>query len=140
MTWNIRTITKSMITEIKSGNKVVALLVDNSDIEYGTHPITDSKWSLQLLMMRRKTGHVFAKHTHSAIARSIPDLQEAIVVTDGKLLITVCERNGKDVGAYEVSSGQCLFLADGGYKIEVLEDAAFYEFKNGPHEDDKILL
>ncbi|MDP2705016.1 MAG: hypothetical protein U1D31_01115 [Patescibacteria group bacterium] len=129
-----------MITEIKSGNKIVALLVDNSDIQDGTHPITDSKWSLQLLMMRRKVGHVFAKHTHSAIDRSIPDLQEAIVVTEGKLLITVCEREGKDVGAYEVSAGQCLFLADGGYKIEVLKDAAFYEFKNGPHEDDKILL
>jgi hypothetical protein len=129
-----------MITEIKFKNKIVALLVDNSDIEDGTHPITDSKWSLQLLMMRRKTGHVFAKHTHSAINRETPDLQEAIVVTAGKLLITVCDRGGEDIGAYEVSSGQCLFLADGGYKIEVLKDAAFYEFKNGPHEDDKILL
>ena len=119
---------------------MIALLVDNSDIEDGTHPITDSLWSLQLLMMRRKPGHVFAKHTHATISRSTPDLQEAVVVTMGKLLITVCDKSGKDIGAYEVSSGQCLFLVDGGYKIEVLEEAAFYEFKNGPHQDDKILL
>lgn len=129
-----------MITEIKFKDKLIALLVDNRDIEDGTHPITDSKWSLQLLMMKRKAGHIFAKHTHRAINRSVPDLQEAIVVTSGKLLITVCDRNGKDIGDYEVSSSQCLFLVDGGYKVKVSEDAAFYEFKNGPHFEDKILL
>jgi len=129
-----------MITEIKSGEKIIAVLADNSDIEDGTHPITPSSWSLQLLMMMRKFGHVFAKHTHSAISRSVSDLQEAIVVTEGKLLITVTLRSGETVGAYEVSRGQCLFLADGGYEIKVLEDAAFYEFKNGPNKDDKILL
>ncbi len=129
-----------MITEIKLKDKLIALLVDNASIEDGTHPITKSAWSLQLLMMRRKKGHVFAKHTHEASERTVQDLQEAIVVNEGKLLITVCERTGEDVGAYEVKAGQCLFLVDGGYKIEVVEDAAFYEFKNGPHEDDKILL
>lgn len=129
-----------MITEIKSKDKLIALLVDNQDIKDGTHPVTNSPWSLQLLMMKRKAGHVFAKHTHKAINRSVPDLQEAIVVTSGKLLITVCDRSGKDIGAYEVSSHQCLFLVDGGYKVEVLEDASFYEFKNGPHEEDKVLL
>jgi len=130
-----------MITEIKSKDKIIALLVDNRDIADGTHPVTDSSWSLQLLMMKRQAGHVFAKHTHKAMDRSATDLQEAIVVTSGKLLITVCDRSGADVGAYEVSLGQCLFLADGGYKIEVLEDgSSFFEFKNGPHADDKILL
>lgn len=129
-----------MITEIKSKDKLIALLVGNVGIEDGTHPVTKSAWSLQLLMMRRKKGHIFAKHTHKILDRVTTNLQEAIVVNEGKLLITVCDRKGEDIGTYEVLSGQCLFLVDGGYKIEVLEDAAFYEFKNGPHEDDKILL
>lgn len=130
-----------MITRITSDDTLVALLADSTDITDGTHPITDSLWALQLLMMKRGTGHVFVKHTHAAVHRSTSDLQEAIVVNQGKLLITVCDRNGRDIGAYEVSPGQCLFLVDGGYEIRVLEDATFYEFKNGPHkEDDKVLL
>jgi len=129
-----------MITEIKKENKVVALLIGNSDILDGTHPITDPKCSLQMLMMKRKKGHVFAKHTHAKLDRSTSELQEAVVVNKGKLLVTVCERDGKDIGAYEVSEGQCLFLIDGGYKIEVLEDASFYEFKNGPFQEDKVSL
>jgi hypothetical protein len=129
-----------MITKIFSKEILVALLVDAADINEGTHPITDSAWSLQMLMMKRKPGHVFQKHTHSLINRETKDLQEAVVVTQGKLLITVCDRNGNDVGAYEVSAGQSLFLVNGGYKLEVLEDVLFYEFKNGPHEEDKIPL
>ena len=131
-----------MITEIKSKGTLVGLLVDNADIEDGTHPITPLEWPLQLLMMRRKKGHVFAKHTHKAMERKTNTLQEAVVVNQGKLLITVCERGGEDIGDYEVAAGQCLFLVNGGYKIEVIEDAAFYEFKNGPHlaAGDKVFL
>lgn len=129
-----------MIKEIKQGEKVIALLIDNSQIEDGTHPITPSEWPLQALMMKRSAGHVFAKHFHTNIERTTNTLQETVVVTKGILSITVCDRAGSDVGVFEVSAGQCLFLVDGGYKIEVVQDAAFYEFKNGPHFDDKILL
>ncbi|MEK7621572.1 MAG: hypothetical protein AAB415_00110 [Patescibacteria group bacterium] len=131
-----------MIIEIKLKAKVIGLHIDNADIEDGTHPVTPSDWPLQLLMMKRKEGHIFAKHTHKIMDRQIPMLQEAIVVNKGKLLITVCDRNGIDIGGYEVSAGQCLFLVDGGYKVEVIEDAAFYEFKNGPHSkvSDKVFL
>ena len=129
-----------MITEIKHLDKLIALLVDNADIEEGTHPITNSAWPLQTLMMRRGPGHIFAKHTHTVMDRTIATLQKAIVVTKGKLRVTVCTRQGEDIGVHDVSAGQCIYLVDGGYKIEVLEDVRFYEFKNGPHEDDKILL
>lgn len=129
-----------MVTEIKLRNKLVALLIGNRDIEDGTHPITDPAWPLQMLMMKRNVGHVFAKHTHTIIERPTSSLQEAIIVTKGKLAVTVCDRIGEDIGVFEVSSGECLFLVDGGYKIEVSEDAAFYEFKNGPHSEDKVLL
>lgn len=129
-----------MINKITSGEKLVALLVGTSDIEDGTHPITDSAYALQMLMMRRPKGHVFAKHTHAVLERHTNLLQEAIVVLKGTVKVIVCLRDGTDIGAYEVSAGQCLMLVDGGYTIEVLDDAVFFEFKNGPHLDDKVLL
>jgi anti-sigma factor ChrR (cupin superfamily) len=129
-----------MIKQIKLNDKLIAMLVDNRDIEDGTHPVTDPSGSLQMLMMKRKKGHVFLKHTHKLLERTSNILQEVVVVTEGELIVTVCTRDGVDVGKYSVIRGQCLFLVDGGYKIEVKEDAAFFEFKNGPHFDDKVLL
>lgn len=131
-----------MITEIKSKDKIIALLVDTIDMENGTHPITPSEWPLQLIALKRNKGHIWAKHTHTSMQRINQTLQEAIVIHKGKILVTVCDRAGTDIGDFEVSSGQCLFLVDGGYKIEAMEDASFYEFKNGPHPglDDKVLL
>ena len=129
-----------MITEIKQGDALIALYINNSDIADGTHPITPSEWPLQALMMKRPVGHVFVKHTHAILERHTIALQETIVVTKGKLRVTVCNRKGKDVVTQNVASGECLLLVNGGYKIEVLEDGSFYEFKNGPHLDDKILL
>lgn len=129
-----------MIKEIKQGDKLIALHVSSHDIQDGTHPITPSEWPLQALMMKRSVGHVFAKHTHKVMDRSTASLQETVVVTKGRLKVTVCTREGVDVGDYEVAAGEFLFLVDGGYLLEVLEDVEFYEFKNGPHSDDKVLL
>lgn len=131
-----------MIKEIKLKEKLVGIIVDNSDMGDGTHPITPSEWPLQLIALKRNKGHIWAKHTHKAMERVNQTLQEAIVVNKGKVLVTVCDRTGVDIGDFEVSSGQCLFLVDGGYKIEAMEDTSFYEFKNGPHPglDDKVLL
>lgn len=129
-----------MIRQISYNGALVALWISSSDIPEGTHPITDSSWPLQALMMSRKRGHVFAKHTHAKNQRSTGLLSETIVVTKGKVLVTVTTREGVEVEKCEVSSGECLLLVNGGYMIEVLDDAAFYEFKNGPHLDDKVLL
>lgn len=129
-----------MIKEIKKGNNIIALLIDHAGMGDVTQPITDPAGALQILAMKRNSGHEFDKHTHKIMERSNNDLQEAIVVTKGKLLINICDRNGNDVDNVEVSAGQCLFLANGGFGIEVLEDSEFFEFKNGPHTEDKILL
>ncbi len=126
-----------MISRIEHEGELIALHVGIADIEDGTHPITPSEWPLQALMMKRPKGHVFAKHTHEILPRTTATLQETIVVTSGKVLVTVCTREGKDIGGHEISSGQMLFLVNGGYTIEVVEDATFFEFKNGPHLDDK---
>ena len=129
-----------MIKEFRSGKNVIALLIDASDAEDETRPLTHPSWPLQALMIKRLKGHVFAKHAHKDIPRASTSLQEAIVVQKGKLAITICERNGTDVADVEVRAGQVLFLVNGGYRVEVVEDVLFYEFKNGPHVDDKVML
>lgn len=129
-----------MTRDIEHNGQLIARIVDHRGIENGTHPVTDPSWSLQLLVMQREAGHVFVKHTHAAIERRTEELQEAVLVTKGVLRVSVCTRSGEDIGAFDIASGQCIYLVDGGYHIEVVEDAQFFEFKNGPHLDDKVLL
>ncbi len=129
-----------MVQEIKKDNHLYALIIDHEGVEDGTHPLTNPAWGLQALMMKREAGHEFDKHTHEILERSSRVLQEVVVVTKGALKMTLCDRDGNDIGEYNVSVGQAFFVVDGGVGIEVLDDAEFFEFKNGPHTDDKILL
>lgn len=129
-----------MVSEIRSKDELIALLIDHDGVGDGTHPITDPTWPLQALIMQRPKGHVFTKHTHKDMERTVATLQEAVLVTKGKLGVTVCDKSGNDLGRYDVAEGQCLFLVNGGYKLEVLDDVRFFEFKNGPYADDKLDL
>ncbi len=129
-----------MITEIKSGNKIFALIVNLASVKEGTFPVTDPTWPLQLLLMKRKKGHIVSKHTHKKIRKVTAQPQEAIVVVKGSIEAKIFNRKGKILAKKNVSSGQCLFLVDGAHEVKVTKNAQIYAFKDGPYVDDKILL
>ena len=129
-----------MTTEIKSGNKVFALVIDFSSVKEGTFPVSDSSWPLQLLLMKRKKGHVVAKHMHKKIRKITKQPQEAIVVVKGAVEASIFDRKGKIIAKKNISSGQCLFIVDGGHEIKIIKNALIYAFKDGPYVDDKIPL
>jgi oxalate decarboxylase/phosphoglucose isomerase-like protein (cupin superfamily) len=106
----------------------------------GTKPASEDSWPLQLLLIQREAGSTFQKHIHTKMERTTGALQEGLVVIEGRIRATLCTRDGVDVGTLEVRAGECLFLVDGGWAIEVLEGARMYEFKNGPYLDDKVML
>lgn len=125
--------------KILKDNKLIAIVFDKFEGD-GTVPQTDPSYPLQLLMMRHEKGKIFDAHTHEPKERATTFLQEAIVVTKGKLKIDILTRQSEFVSTVTLSPGQCVFMVDGGYKVEVLEDVEFYEFKNGPFLEDKMML
>ncbi|MDP3900882.1 MAG: hypothetical protein Q8Q38_00870 [bacterium] len=125
--------------KIFKDDKLIAIVFEKFESD-GTVPQTEGEYPLQLLMMRHPKGKVFDAHTHEPRDRATTFLQEAIVVVKGKLKADILTRNGEFVSQITLSPGQCVFLVDGAYKIEVLEDVEFYEFKNGPFLEDKVLL
>ena len=129
-----------MVTKIKSGNKIFALVLDLSSIKEGTFPITDPSWSLQLLLMKRKQGHVVVKHVHKKIRKVSRQPQEALVVVRGTIEASIFDRKGKIIAKKNVSAGQCLLIVDGAHEIKIKKDALIYAFKDGPYIDDKIFL
>lgn len=129
-----------MITKIKAGNKIFALLIDLSSVKEGTFPVTDPSWALQLLLMKRKRGHVVVKHVHKKIRKVTKQPQEAIVVMKGAVEASIFDRKGKIIAKKNVSSGQCLLIVDGAHEIKITKDSLIYAFKDGPYIDDKIFL
>lgn len=129
-----------MITEIKSGNRIFALVIDHSLIKEGTFPVTDPAWPLQLLLMKRKKGHVVSKHTHKKLRKITKQPQEAIVVVRGAVEAKIFDRKGKFLAKKNVSAGQCLLLVEGAHEVKIIKDALIYAFKDGPYVDDKISL
>ncbi len=129
-----------MVTKIKSGNKIFALLIDLSSIKEGTFPVTNPSWPLQLLLMKRKRGHVVVKHMHKKIRKVTQQPQEAIVVMKGVVEASIFDRKGKIIAKKNVSSGQCLLILDGAHEIKITKNALIYAFKDGPYMDDKVFL
>lgn len=129
-----------MTQEISSEGTVFALIADTSDIAEGVYPLTDSTQSLQVLMRKHTLGYVAPKHIHKEVMRSTVQINEALLVISGELTARIGDMDGKDIGTYIVSAGQCLLMLKGTHEVVVTKDAVVYEFKNGPFIDDKVLL
>ena len=129
-----------MRTEIKSGEELFAVIVDLESIQEGAFPVTDPRGSIQLLLMKRKSGHVVAKHSHKKITKTTQQPQEAIVVIKGTIEASIFDEKGDLIEKKGVTAGQCLLIIQGAHEVRVMEDALMYAFKDGPFVDDTIPL
>ncbi|MFM2374183.1 MAG: hypothetical protein RLZZ234_178 [Candidatus Parcubacteria bacterium] len=127
-----------MVREVKKEGTLYALHIAH-DVQ-GTMPVSDALWPLQMLMIERSAGSVFPAHMHRLEDRQTTSLQEALVVLSGRIEVTIYTRDAGVVESFEMGANECVFLVSGGWGITVLEDARMYEFKNGPHHDDKVML
>src|SRR3989344_7399414 len=125
-----------MITEVKSGNRVFAVAIGLSSIKEGSFPVTNPSWPLQLLLIKRKKGHVVARHMHRKLEKIPRQPQEAIVVIKGSLEARIFDRKGKFLAKKKVSAGQCLLILDGAHEVKFTKDSLVYAFKDGPFVDD----
>jgi len=129
-----------MITQIKLGKKIFALVIDLTTIKEGASPATHPSWPLQLLLMKRKKGHIVSKHMHKKVRKITKQPQEAIVVVKGAIEAKIFDRKGKLITKKNISQGQCLLLVDGAHEVKFTKDSLVYAFKDGPYVDDKISL
>ena len=127
-----------MMQELKAGGKTVALLIGAEGFSDGPNPITPPEASLQMLVVKLAEGKVVAKHTHKKMERVTVERHKAIIVLEGRLEALLCDNDGLDGESCEVTAGQCLLLINGGYTLTAKDDCIFYEFKNGPHVEDKV--
>ena len=62
------------------------------------------------------------------------------MVRKGKLKVDLYGPDKKLFKKIFLNPGQVLIVMNGGIGIHVMQDAEFFEFKNGPFKEDKVLI
>ena len=110
-------------------------------IKKGSNPITRDEEPLQLLGLKHPRGHYFVPHKHASCVRTTNRLQECLIVRKGKVKVDIYAPNDEKFKSILLKAGELFILLNGGYAIQVLEDAELFELKNGPYlGNDKIII
>ncbi len=73
-------------------------------------------------------------HKHLPHHRTTMKTQEAFIVIDGSVELTMYDLDNNILGKEKLNSGDCYIYLDGGHALKILsEQAYFYEIKNGPY-------
>ncbi len=118
-------------------NKKENITTERIDLAGAWEPLQGSAKKLN-------AGEKFKPHRHNPLTRETHVTQEAWIVLEGKIKITLYDLDDSLFFEEELHSGDCLLTFRGGHTFEVLEnDTLLYEFKNGPYhgvEADKTLI
>lgn len=106
----------------------------------GATSLTAAELPLQILAHAHPSGTTVAAHRHRPLRRVTTALGEAVVVIDGKIRVDVFTPQGKRYRRLVLKSGDLFVLYAGGHALTVLQQAHFFEFKNGPFRDDRVNL
>ena len=126
-------------------NSKITFAMILSDIEnpkLGCNFFSEEKWLIQGGLMSYPTNYKIQAHFHKPEKRVTIGTQEVIFMIDGILRCDFFDASNEKVTECILNKGDICFLLDGTHGFEVLEDATFLEFKNGPylHVNDKIRI
>ncbi len=125
--------------KIFHNQELIGILV--KELPFGSVPITDSQEPLQVLTLRHKKGeHSVAPHRHTPRRKITNDLQDFLMVRQGRIKIDLYASDDIYVKSLELGQGEVFIRLAGGYGVEFLEDSEVFEVKNGPFQEDKVLL
>lgn len=119
-------------------NKLVAVRVRR--FPDGTSPVSLPDGALQLLTIRRPSGHVVKAHRHVPQKRVTKMLQECLVVIRGKIRYDLFDAKGKCFKKVVVKAGEAMLVLGAGHAVHFLAPTLAYELKNGPFFEDKKFL
>ena len=118
----------------------LAIIVRNDFTADGIHFFTNPTYSQQMAFMKHKKGHEIHAHSHNEVKRTVRKTNEVLFVRKGTLKVTIYDHNRDKVCDRNLDKGDLILLIAGGHGFEVLDDAEFFEVKQGPYssDDDKV--
>ena len=123
-----------MLEEVRHNDELIAIIVRSDFDERGTSFVTPNSSSLQLAYMRHPEGKRIAAHRHNAVARTITDTCEVLVIKKGKLRVDFYTKEAAYLNSRLLGAGDTILLtANGAHGFEVLESLEMLEIKQGPY-------
>jgi hypothetical protein len=126
-----------VITEVKNGAQVLALILSRDFNEPGVRFFTPNHFSQQLAYMRHPAGTIIAPHVHNLAPRTVQYTMEVLFLKRGKLRVDFYDETQKYLESRVVQAGDVLLLATGGHGFEALEEVEMLEVKQGPFAGDQ---
>ena len=130
--------------EIKSDDgKIIAIVVRKEFSKDGINFVSKEDFPLQLGINSYKNGSKIKPHFHIEKEITINKIQEVIHIESGRTIVNLYDLNGKEIKSVELSTGDTIFLVDGGHGFEILEDTKIIEVKQGPYfgkDKDKRMI
>ncbi len=94
---------------------------------------TSNEQSFQLGTFNLQKGEKLERHVHLENERTIYNTSEVILVTKGKLLVEIFDKNKNFISEQIINAGELILFLQGGHSFEILDDAKFIEIKQGPY-------
>jgi hypothetical protein len=126
-----------MITEIRHGDEILAIIVPHSFNEQGIHFLTPASFSQQLAYMRHPAGRVIEAHVHNPVVRDTKNTLEVLLLKRGRLRVDFFTNEQTYLESRILEAGDVILLASGGHGFEVLEEIEMIEVKQGPYAGDR---
>lgn len=121
-----------MIEMIKDNGTIIAIIIYKDHQTDGIEFITPEDYPMQLGSMSRLAGYHVVPHIHHPVHRHTIGTQEALFIKSGRIRVDFYSFQQVYLESRELSAGDLILLAGAGHGIEVLQDAAIIEVKNGP--------
>ncbi len=118
---------------IKEDDRIYAIFMPKEYDKPGPHFFTPEEFSQQLGMLVHEKGKVVERHRHKLIKREIFQTQEVLILLRGQVQVEIFNDQGTELASILMNPGDSILLAQGGHRVEVLEDAKLIEVKQGPY-------
>ncbi len=106
----------------------------------GSRPQTEPNEAVGILSFKHPSGAHFLAHKHRPRKRVTYQRQECFIVRKGKIAMRLFGPDNKFFKTITLGPGELFLAMGGGHDITVLEDCEVFEVKNGPYQEDKILI
>jgi mannose-6-phosphate isomerase-like protein (cupin superfamily) len=128
-----------MVTEIRSDEDLLALIVPNQFSEPGIHFFTPNEFSQQLAYMHHPEGKIIPPHVHNPVTREVRYTLEVLFIKKGRLRVDFYKSDRSYLESRILGAGDTILLATGGHGFEALDELEMIEVKQGPYagEADK---
>lgn len=132
------------LEEVQSADgELIAIIIRKNFKKDGINFISKSDFPLQLGINSYARGSKIKPHVHIDRKIIIKNVQEALYIKKGGVLVNLYDLNKVLFKTYELSTGDLIFFVNGGHGFEILKDTTIIEIKQGPYfgkEQDKVMI